>query len=167
MKIKNFFASIINSLKKVFERFPLSLICIIFVTTLFTIFSETKFANSTIYMNILTFSLYFALGSFFTESIYNEDLQKRKPLYIIFGIVGIILTLLQNFKTFEITLIRIGLCYVSTLIIVSIYYLYKHSAISFETYILKIFSNFLKNSFIYGVLAIGIAIIYGIFTVVN
>lgn len=168
-KTKNFLKNIINIFKKAFERFPLTLGSICLFTLFTSILIDSNIINSTTWLNIYIFTLFFISGCFFAESIYpNKEYPKKRILiYVLSSIIAILFTTLQNFpsivKNYEVILLKILTCYISTLIIISIYFLYKQSEHSFEHYILKVFSNITKTTFIYGILALGITIIYGIF----
>lgn len=163
MKVKKLFTNLINIFKKVLERFPLTVGSIIFLTLFISIFMDSSLLSNTAFTNITTCTLYFTFGNLLTESIYKEKTSKRTPLYITFAIASIFLTILKNIENLEIAFVKIIVCYISTLAITSVYFLFKHSNTSFENYTLKVFSNITKNSLIYGILAIGIAIIYSIF----
>lgn len=166
MKIKESLTKVVNLLKKRFERFPLTMGAITLLTLFITIFIENEIISAKAWSNILCFSIYFILGALLTESIHKEKKKENIILYGIFTFAATILTILPNiesFASFGETYFRIVACYVATLMILSIYFLHKHSKNSFESYTLKIFSNLLKTTFSYGILAIGIAIIYYIF----
>ena len=58
---------------------------------------------------------------------------------------------------------KIAFCYVSTLWILSIYFLFKKTKKNFTEFVLKVSINTLKTSIVYGILAIGISIVSSIF----
>ena len=58
---------------------------------------------------------------------------------------------------------KIAVCYVLTLWILSIYFLFQKTQKNFTEFVLKVSINMLKTSIIYGILAIGISIVSSIF----
>ena len=158
MKIKN----LVSSFKKILERFPITTVSILFTTALQVICIDNIFAIGTIMTNIIPFLTYFSVGALLTESVYAEKSTRRKSIYVIFAVISALLTILGH-ADIGIDFWRISLSYVSILILISIYFLHKHSGKTIEEYTLKVFSNILKSAVTYGILAVGIAVIYAIF----
>ena len=162
MKIKNLFENLVSSFKKILERFPITTVSILFTTALQVICIDNIFAIGTIMTNIIPFLTYFSVGALLTESVYAEKSTRRKSIYVIFAVISALLTILGH-ADIGIDFWRISLSYVSILILISIYFLHKHSGKTIEEYTLKVFSNILKSAVTYGILAVGIAVIYAIF----
>ena len=84
-----------------------------------------------------------------------------------FAIISIILIIAQSIDWgsdfFENHWWKFIVCYISTLLILGVYFLAKKSGKDFTEYILKVTINFIKTNIVYGILAIGIAIISAIF----
>ena len=167
MNIKEKFKSIIYILKNAIARFPVSIISILIYTTFSAIIIDTDIIEYDIYANISSFIIYFSIGAFFVESFFNKKDKKAIILYTIFAIISLILVIIQNMDSLTehnyIFLAKLIVCYLSTLIILGVYFLYKKSGKEFKEYILKFFVNFDKASITYFILAIGVAIVSAIF----
>lgn len=161
MKVKEFFTNLSKSFANIFARFPVTTVSTIFFTLFMAIFMDNDFISNQLFRSIMYFGIYFTAGALLTEAL-NKN---RTFSYYIFATIAAVLAIMQHLKLFNDSaiLLRIILCYVLTLIILSIYFLYKQSKINFESYILRLSANLFKITCIYAVLAIGIILIYSIF----
>lgn len=164
MKFKERFKSIIGILKKVFYKFPLTIISIFLYSMFSVMMIWTEFISDEVFENITFFILYFVFGSFFSEAIFKKLDLKKIISYSISAIISIVFVTLQNLDIDMKILWKILVCYVITLGISSIYILFKKSKKDINEYLLKLCVNIEQVTIIYGVLAIGIAIISSIFT---
>lgn len=153
------------SFKGIIEKFPLTVLTI-FLATLVSVFS--KKINS----NIMQFFIYFAVGTFFSETISANKSKKRLIYYLLSGGIAGTFVYLQNIKGTSLNmekiifinrLVRWIICYCISVIFLAIYFNYKKSNQSLEEYSVYIFSSVLKTSIIYGVLSLGMLLITSVF----
>ncbi len=167
MKFKEKFKNIPQLIKKIFEKFPLTILAIVLFTMFSAIVMDTEFIEPNIFENIMFFTIYFVSGSFLAESILNKNDKKKIGAYIVSAIISIVFVVLQNINSeaenIEYILSKILICYISTLWILSVYFNFKKSEKDFKEYILKVFINIVKTSVIYGVLSIGTVMVSSIF----
>lgn len=167
MKFKEKFKNIPQLIKKIFEKFPLTILAIVLFTMFSAIVMDTEFIEPNIFENIMFFTIYFVSGSFLVESILSKSDKKKIGGYIASAIIAIVFLILQNINSeaenIEYILSKILICYISTLWILSVYFNFKKSEKDFKEYILKVFINVIKTSVIYGVLSIGTVIVSSIF----
>ena len=167
MKFKEKFKNIPQLIKKIFEKFPLTILAIVLFTMFSAIVMDTEFIEPNIFENIMFFTIYFVSGSFLAESILNKNDKKKIGAYIVSAIISIVFVVLQNINSeaenIEYIISKILICYISTLWILSVYFNFKKSEKDFKEYILKVFINIVKTSVIYGVLSIGTVMVSSIF----
>ena len=96
MKIKEKFKNIPQLIKKIFERFPLTILAITVFTMFSAIVMDTKLVNRNIFENIMFFTIYFASGSFLVESILSKNDKKKIGGYIASAIIAIVFLIFQN-----------------------------------------------------------------------
>ena len=157
-------------LKKLIEKFPLTMIGIFLLTLMCAISIDNDLISSTILANVLLFVVIFVSSTFLIETLLED---KRKIIYYVISAVwAALLTWATNLKenlfglSNEVFLFRMNrmiLCYVIAVILLAIYYQYKKSNKTVENYLTSIFVSLVKTSLIYGILAIGIAIVTAIF----
>lgn len=169
--IKNKLQNIGKLFKKIFEKFPITILIIFIATVIYAISIDNDWISSKVLNNIGLFSVLFASGSFFTETI-NKDKRKSIFYYIISFIIAISLTNLTNVENavlgiknnvFIDYIIRINCCYIFSMIISTIYIQFRKSKMTFEEYTIRVATNLFKTSIVYGVLSIGTLIITSIF----
>ena len=170
-KIKEKVLNVFKILKKSVEKFPLTIGTILILTLIFTINFDNDFLTAKTMGNIFLFAMLFASGSFLIETLL-ESKTKKICFYILSAVLAGILTYAVNIKQdvlwmtnniFLFRIIRIIVCYVLTVGILGVYYNYKKSGKSFEEYLTKVFVNIFKTSIVYGILAIGLALVSSIF----
>ena len=146
-------------LKNVLKKFPLTLIIIWILTLLITIFIE-ELSNL---QEILLCASFFAIATFFIETITKYDSPKRIIGYISSLIFSILMTFLvteySETTTLGFFLARFSVSYFIMLPLLTMYYNYKKSEISFEKYVTNVFISIIKSAVIYGILAIGFLLI--------
>lgn len=169
--LRNKLKNVGDLFKKIFEKFPITILIIFVTTIIYAISIDNEWISSDVLNNIGLFSILFASGSFFTETI-NKDKRKSILFYIISFIIAISLTYLTNVENavfgikndvFIDYIIRINCCYIFSMIIASIYIQYRKSKMTFKEYVVRVFTNLFKTSITYGVLSIGALIITSIF----
>lgn len=167
MKLKEKLNGIFQSVKKAMERFPVTIITMFLFMVFLAIVLDTEIISDEWLEYISCFTIYFSVGSFFTESIYSKKSKKSIFYYILFAILAISFVVIQNIdfesKFMEYHFWKFIVCYISILSILSIYFLAKKSEKDFKEYVLNVFINFMKTSIVYAILSIGIAIITAIF----
>ena len=164
MKIKEKLKSTFQIIKTVFEKNPVVIICILLFSALTAIAIDTEFIKEEWWQNIVLFTLYFVSGAFLVEVLFNQNTPKKIISYVGSFIIAIVFVMLHNHATDIASILwKIVLCYVLTLWILSIYFLFKNTKKNFTEYVLKISINILKTSIVYGILAIGITIVSSIF----
>ena len=151
-------------LKKLFEKYPLTLILIYLVTFIWAIFMDTDFVRKEWFQKILMFAIVWAPGSFFAENFLEKG-KKRIGTYVVGAGISYIFVHFAFLDKFEDTIIKWLVCYISSLVTGSLFLIIKKSEKDFSEYVLKVAINIIKSSFIYGIIAIGIAMILWIFDV--
>ncbi len=155
----------IKNLKKItntlFSKFPVTLIIIILTTIIvgFTIGSEI--CDSKYFSKVLIFLVTFGIGTFFIETKFRE---KKNIIfyYVVAGVISGIFTYLLN-DDINSFIFKLYVCYIFSIIAMSIYFIYKGSNVSFEKYVTNIAVNIFKFSIVYGLLAIGLLLISLVF----
>lgn len=150
-------------LKNVLEKFPITIIVIWIITLLLTIFIEELSDLE----EILLCASYFAIATFFIETVTNYEFPKRIIGYVSSLAFSILMTFLV-FEHTEITALqtflgKFTICYFIALPVLTMYYNYKKSEVTFEKYVTDVFINIIKSAVIYGILAIGILMIGAVF----
>ena len=166
-KLKEKVSNLYEILKKSIKKFPLTIITIIILTLICTIDVERNILNTIIFNNIIIFGVIFANGTFLTETI-SEEKKKKTVGYIISASVALIFTCIsvwdkaipKSIMNWLQNLLNCGMISVFSL---SIYFNYKKSEKTFEQYVTSVFVNVLKTSIIYGILAVGSAIVTTVF----
>ncbi len=168
---KNFFSKIGVNIRKLIKRFPITLLAIILTTLIYTFLVDTSFLGRTIIYEITEFGGLFAIGTFCIEICTNSKIKKFLYSGVI-GIISFILVGIYNYTPIEINtniivlkeiIVRVIICYVISLLALSIYKLVKQSEENFESFLTHIFSNLFVTGIIYAVLAIGFLLISVIF----
>lgn len=162
-EIKEKFLEIV---KKIFFRFPITLASIFLFIMSFAICIDEPIMDKEIFKNYIYFLCIFGVGTFAIESYLFKKKSINIGLYIISGIFSVISVILINTKLsveHEFLFNRCLGCYFISLIIIGIFVLYKKSGKSFEEYVIKVLVNFVKTSFVYGIITIGISIVSSIF----
>ena len=169
-KLKN---KIMDKFKSIFKCFPLTLI----IGFIFTIFLAITIDNEAIDVdlipNVSIFSILFAIGTFTIESIMKKNVNKKKILfYILSVLIAGIVTLFVNIekdilgienRVFVDYVFRFALTYGISLMLFSLFALYKMSGLKFNEYVTKVSVNMFKSGIIYSLLTSGIAMILGVF----
>lgn len=162
--LKNKFIKFKEMLKKLFEKYPLTLILIYLVTVIWAIFMDTDFIRKEWFQKILMFAVIWTPGTFFAENFLEKG-KKRIGTYAITAIISYLFVHFTFLDKFEDTLIKWLACYISSLAAGSAFLIIKKSEKEFSEYILKVAINIIKVSFVYGIISLGIAIILWIFDV--
>ena len=162
--LKNKFINFKEMLKKLFEKYPLTLILIYLVTFIWAIFMDTDFVRKEWFQKILMFAIVWVPGSFFAENFLEKG-KKRIGTYAITAVISYIFVHFAFVDKFEDTLIKWLVCYISSLVAGSAFLIIKKSEKDFSEYVLKVAINVVKASFVYGIIALGIAMILWIFDV--
>lgn len=171
MKIKEKVKNLLNILRKSMEKFPVTIICIFVLTLIYAICIGNKNVDWGIIGKITLFTAIFSSTSYLLE-ILIENKKKALIYYVLTIIWSALLTICAFTKSdvlgiknelFINLIIRFIICYLSSILILSVYFNCKKSGKTFESYITSVVVNIFKTSLIYNILAIGCAIIASIF----
>ena len=164
MKIKEKLKSTFQIIKTVFKKNPVTIICVLLFSAFTAIAIDIEFITEEWWQNIIFFTLYFVSGAFLVEALFDKNTYKKIISYVCCAIIAIVWVVLHNQATdMASSLWKIAVCYISTLWILSIYFLFKKTQKNFTEFVLKVSINTLKTSIVYGILAIGISIVSSIF----
>ncbi len=169
-KLKEKIGSLYLTFRKSIERFPVTIITIIILTLLFVINIEEDIIKENLFRNITFFGMAFANGAFLVESLAKEKIKKIGYIFPIF-FASIYTYIFAMQEAIEILLPtnmlnwigKLFVCCMISFFALAIYFNYKRSTKTFEQYVTSVFVNIFKTTIIYGILAIGSAIITAIF----
>ena len=159
--IKENFVKFKELIKDLFKQYPVTMALVYIITLIFTLFTNTIILHKEWMERTIEFLSIWVLGTFFTESIFKQKKSLSIITYVITGAISLIFAMIKT-PTDYIT--RLQICYILTLIITSLFFIIKDLGKDISEYILKVGISFLKISFIYGILATGIAIILYVFS---
>lgn len=151
-------------LKKLFEKYPLTLTLIYIVSFLFAILMDTDLMDEEWIQKLFMFGTIWGVGTFFAENVFEKG-KKRIGLYILTAIISYVFIHFVFINKYEDAVIKWLVCYIATMCAISLYSIIKKSEKDFSEYVLKVVINIAKSSLIYGVLAIGVAAILWVFDV--
>lgn len=183
-----------SSYLSVLKEYPISIICFMIGTILFSI--ETCSSKSYSYYvdngfhDVMLFFYLMVFGIVLCESIHQYKLHHengyafKNPMNLLmytciggmsfivsFGVAYFDHTFVADRQYNEFILLlynnllwEITLFYVITSLLVAIYYMFKGSGLSFELFCAKVFGGLMKTFIIYGILALGILMVLGIFS---
>ena len=157
---------IYSLLKKSIQEFPVTITAIMLISIIVVL--DLEIFEDYI-SHILTFGFVFIDGTFLIETLFREKKYNEKILFYIGSAIlaGIFVYITENYKLFSsqmLTIIyKLYTCYLITLFTLAVYWNFKKCGKSFEEYMTNLFSNMFKTSIIYGILAIGVAIVTSIF----
>lgn len=172
MKLKEKIVGVLQTFKKSIGKFPLTIISAIVLTVIYTICLDNYSIETTTLTNISLFIVIFASSTFLIETVLETKIKKKIIYYIIAAIWATVLTYAVNIEEgllgmsntiFLFKIERFIICYLIATIVLAIYYNYKNLNKTFEQYVTSTFVTIFKTSLIYGILAIGIAMITAVF----
>lgn len=172
MKLKEKILGVLQTFKKSIGKFPLTIISAIVLTVIYTICLDNYSIETTTLTNISLFIVIFASSTFLIETVLETKIKKKIIYYIIAAIWATVLTYAVNIEEgllgmsntiFLFKIERFIICYLIATIVLAIYYNYKSLNKTFEQYVTSTFVTIFKTSLIYGILAIGIAMITAVF----
>lgn len=171
-KLKEKFYNLFKVLKKSVEKFPITIVGVLVLTVIYTVCLDNSYLSSDTLEKITEFVVIFSSGTFLIETLIRDDIKKRMVYYVLSGVIAAIFTVALNMEngilgmTNDIFLFRIArilVCYLISVVVLGIYYNYKKSGKSFEQYVTNTSINIFKTTLVYGIFAIGIAIVTAIF----
>ena len=172
MKLKEKFYNLYEIVKISIKKFPVTIITIFILSLIYAICVGNSKVDWNVIERITLFSAIFIASTFLIETLLENN-KKSKVLYYILSVIwSALLTLLFSNKSsilgldsiiLEHYVTRIIVCFVISAVILSIYFNYKKSQKEFAKYLIGVFVSIFKASFIYCILAIGIAIVTSIF----
>ena len=170
--LKEKFYNLFIILKKSIKKFPLTIIAILILTIIYTISLDNDIFKATTIKNITIFMLIFSSNTFLIETLMDNKSKSKMIYYIISALESLIFTIAVNFEgnvlgmqneVFIHRIARLISCFVISLIVLGVYFNYKKSTKTFEEYVTNTLVGLFKITLIYGILAIGVAIITAIF----
>lgn len=174
-KLKNLY----DTLKEnVFFKYPVT-ICVIWIASLITAIAVDFPYDSEYHefvQKLTAFFWIFAAGNLFVEELF----ERQKKIVRIIGflvsaaisaffilIASIELDYIFGIETEDIQtfVAKVLICYLSWIAMLCVFKMYKKSEVSFEKYCLSVFGSAMRTSIVYGIFALGIAIIILIFDI--
>ena len=174
-KLKNLY----DTLKEnVFLKYPVT-ICVIWIASLITAIAVDFPYDSEYHefvQKLTAFFWIFAAGNLFVEELF----ERQKKIVRIIGflvsaaisaffilIASIELDYIFGIETEDIQtfVAKVLICYLSWIAMLCVFKMYKKSEVSFEKYCLSVFGSAMRTSIVYGIFALGIAIIILIFDI--
>ena len=172
MKIKEKVINLLNILRKSIEKFPVTTISIFVLTAIYTICIGNKWADWDVINRIATFIAIFASTTFLIETL-SKERKKSQIIYYVLGVIWSAISTISLYiessvfwmsnELFVHLVTRVVWCYIISIIILSVYYNFKKSEKEFGRYLTDVVVSMFKTSLIYGILAIGLAIVASIF----
>ena len=172
MKIKEKVINLLNILRKSIEKFPVTTISIFVLTAIYTICIGNKWADWDVINRIATFIAIFASTTFLIETL-SKERKKSQIIYYVLGVIWSAISTISLYiessvfwmsnELFVHLATRVVWCYIISIIILSVYYNFKKSEKEFGRYLTDVVVSMFKTSLIYGILAIGLAIVASIF----
>ena len=160
--IKEKFLSFKELIKKLFEKFPLTLAVTYTLTIILGILLHSDLMDEEWFEKIIKFAFIWVPGAFFAENAFDKG-KKRISVYILTGLISFIFVQLMSIYEINETIIKWIGCYLTTAILGTIFIIIKKLKIDFSEYVLKIDINIIKTSFVYGIIATGVALIFSVF----
>ena len=172
MKVKEKLINLLNILKKSIQKFPITIVSIFVLTLIYTVCIENKSVDWEIIERLTMFIILFASTTFLIETL-SKERKKSQIIYYILGVIwSALLTILiyiesnvlwMSNELFIHLITRVVWCYIISVIVLSVYYNFKKSEKDFGRYLTDVIVSMFKTSLIYGILAIGLAIVVSIF----
>ena len=125
--LKNKFINFKEMLKKLFEKYPLTLILIYFITLILARFIDTSFMNKEWFQKILMFAIVWMPGAFFAENFLEKG-KKRIGTYAITAIISYLFVYFANEdESIDLfIIIKWLVCYISSLVAGSLFLIIKN-----------------------------------------
>ena len=156
--------SLVQFIKKVFDKLPVTTIIIFLYTIFLSIIIDSDLDSRIWIQKVLFFGVLFAVGTFFSEVVFENKDKKRYVFYLVSLILSVLFTnYIVSKKEPNMTIIKILGVYEISQISFSLFYIIRKLKKDLSEYILKVLINFTKTTFVYGILSLGIAIIGEIF----
>lgn len=162
-----------EKIKSIFKSFPLTLIIGFLFTIFLAVIMDTELVDEDIIANVSIFSVLFAIGTFTVESIMKKKISKKKLFfYILSAVFAALITFLVNIQNdifgienaiFVGNVFKFAITYFISLLLFSLFALYKMSGQKFNEYVTKVAVNMFKSGIIYSLIASGVSTILGIF----
>ena len=153
-------------IKKLLEKYTVTMVLIYVITVILTFLTNTEIIGEEWIEKTILFLSIWTLGAFFTENIFEEKKIAKIVSYIVTAIISLIFTqYIITTKNTNYFIQKLFVCYISTLITTSLFFIIKKSEKDISEYILKVGINIIRVSFLYSILATGIAIILYVFNV--
>lgn len=164
MNIKEKILGLKDFAKKVFEKYPLTMVIVLIYTVFLSFTIDGELVADEWMEKIFLFVVIWIFGVFLIE-----NLEKANKIIKIVGkvitaiIAGFFVAILTK-SNYEYDFIgKLCICYMTALPTIALFLIIKKSDKSIPEYLLKVGINFTKVSFVYGILAIGFLLIYEIF----
>lgn len=164
MNIKEKILSLKDFAKKVFEKYPLTMIIVLAYTVFLSFTLDGKLIADEWMEKIFFFVVIWSFGVFLIENI--DKLGKTMKIIgkVITALIAGFFVAVLTQKNYEYDFIgRLCICYMTALPTIALFLIIKKSDKSIPEYLLKVGINFTKVTFVYGILALGVLLVYEIF----
>ncbi len=165
-KIKELFHEQKVDVKEVFFKYISTIIAVFCACIVVILDMDIGSSSGDTVEQIMTFFVIYAAGSFFIETLFNNN---RVIMYVINAFVSFVLTIFAfnlddwiSTHALE-TYVKYFVLYILIILGISFYVIIKNSGLSFQKYVTTVLLSFVKWGFIFIVLNLGIVVILGIF----
>lgn len=165
-KIKELFHEQKVDVKEVFFKYISTIIAVFCACIVVILDMDIGSSSGDTVEQIMTFFVIYAAGSFFIETLFNNN---RVIMYVINAFVSFVLTIFAfnlddwiSTHALE-TYAKYFVLYILIILGISFYVIIKNSGLSFQKYVTTVLLSFVKWGFIFIVLNLGIVVILGIF----
>lgn len=154
-----------------FRKYPVTLGSVLILALLNAVFIEGSFPGTVmrLYNDINLCLAYFAAQSLFVEELFGKDNNRDSfsPVkYLSLEVFALSISIFAAYSNNHgINLLYaystvIFPAYAVALSLFTVYHMYKRQAEGFETYCIKVFISGVKSSFIFGIISVGVLIIF-------
>ena len=159
-KVENFFAGLAESYKSFLKQYMFTNIAIV-ITTLVGVFANYNYMSEFLKHFIIVMGI--TIINFFMVETYLRNKTQKTIGYIVGFGIGVAIERWLNFNDSSWS-IRLTVGYLLIVAVLALIKIIKDSKLEVYEYLTKIFKNLFDVGIIYGVLSIGLSIIFGVFT---
>lgn len=164
MNIKEKILGLKDFAKKIFEKYPLTMIIVLAYTVFLSFTLDGDLIADEWMEKIFLFVVLWIFGVFLIENFDKMSRTIKITGKVITAIIAGAFVAVLTQKNYEFDFIgRLCICYMIALPTVAMFLIIKKSDKSIPEYLLKVGINFTKVTFVYGILALGILLVYEIF----
>ena len=164
MNIKEKIFGLKEFAKKIFEKYPLTMVIILAYTVFLSFSMDSDLISEEVMEKVFLYVSLWTLGVFLVENL--EKLSKSTKIVgkVVTAIIAIFFVFVLTQEKYEYDIIgKLCICYIIALTTAALFSIIKKSDKSVSEYLLKVGINFTKVTFVYGILALGTLCVYEIF----